>query len=67
MKELKNMMTVRTWKKIVESSINNEEYFKKDYLISILQKSGDAISTHAKYFEAKIFRYIRLVENVHFK
>ena len=48
------MMTVRTWKKIVERSMNNEEYVKKDYLISILQKSSEAISTHAKYFEAKI-------------
>lgn len=47
--------------------MNNEEYVKKDYLISILQKSSDAISTHAKYFEAKIFKYIRFVENVHFK
>ena len=61
------MMTVRTWKKIVERSMNNEEYVKKDYLISILRKSSDAISTDAKYFEAKIFRHIRLVENVHFK
>ena len=61
------MMTVRTWKKIVERSMNNEEYVKKDYLISILQKSSEGISTHAKYFEAKIFRYIRFVENVHFK